>query len=106
MYPLFFFSLVRIYRVFEKKIELHTLTRIFAGAARRAGPDSMPILCMCVCVCMYPCVSDYFETSEWSKVGEVVRLLLIVPIEPWRNSSQFFGVAAFCATNIADLWPL
>ena len=26
---------------------------IFAGAARRAGPDSMLILCLSVCLCVY-----------------------------------------------------
>ena len=28
------------------------LVNIFAGAARRAGPDSMLILCLCICVCI------------------------------------------------------
>ena len=28
----------------------HFLSYIFAGDARRAGPDSMLILCLCVCL--------------------------------------------------------
>ena len=38
---------------------------IFAGAARRAGPDSMLILCVCIW--------DNFSASDWSKIGDVAR---------------------------------
>ena len=34
---------------------------------------------------------------------DVARLLLMVPIEPWRNSTPFFGAVAFCPTKIDDL---
>ena len=58
-------------------------------------------------------VLDNFSASDWLKVGDakrrcqtsyyVARLLLMVPIEPWRNSTQFFGAVAFCTTKIDDL---
>ena len=31
---------------------------------------------------------------------DVARLLLMVPLEPWQNSTPFFGAAALCATKI------
>ena len=37
--------------------------------------------------------------------GDVARLLLMVPLEPWRNSTPFFGAAAFCTTEIDDFSP-
>jgi len=33
---------------------------------------------------------------------DVARLLLMVPLEPWQNSTPFFGAAAFCTTKIGD----
>ena len=33
---------------------------------------------------------------------DVARLILMVPSEPWRNSTPFFGAAAFCTTKIDD----
>ena len=33
---------------------------------------------------------------------DVARLLLMAPIDPWRNSTPDFGAAAFCTTNIED----
>ena len=33
---------------------------------------------------------------------DVARLLLMVPIDPWRNSTPDFGAVAFCTTNIKD----
>ena len=33
---------------------------------------------------------------------DVARLLLMVPLEPWRNSIPVFGAAAFCTTKIDD----
>ena len=54
----------------------------------------------------------FFEASDWSKVGDlarrrgtsndIARLLLMVPLEPWRNSTPFFGAPAFCTTKIDD----
>ena len=32
----------------------------------------------------------------------IARLLLMVSLEPWRNSTPFFGAAAFCTTKIGD----
>ena len=31
--------------------------------------------------------------------NDIAILLLMVPIEPWRNSTPFFGAAAFCTTK-------
>ena len=59
---------------------------------------------MCVCV-------TYFQASDWSKVSDILRrqtfydiarLLLMVPIKPWQNSTPFFGAAAFCTSKIED----
>ena len=33
---------------------------------------------------------------------DVARLLLMAPIDPWRNSTPVFGAVAFCTTNIED----
>ena len=33
---------------------------------------------------------------------DVTRLLLMAPIDPWRNSTPDFGAVAFCTTNIED----
>ena len=33
---------------------------------------------------------------------DVARLLLMAPIDPWRNSAPDFGAAAFCTTKIGD----
>ena len=33
---------------------------------------------------------------------DVARLLLMAPIDPWRNSIPDFGAGAFCTTNIED----
>ena len=33
---------------------------------------------------------------------DVARLLLMVPLELWRNSTPIFGAAAFCTTKIDD----
>ena len=34
--------------------------------------------------------------------SDIARLLLMVSLEPWRNSTPFFGAAAFCTTKIGD----
>ena len=57
-------------------------------------------------------VRFYFSSSDWWKVRDfarrretsydVARLLVMVPLEPWRNSTPFFGAAAFCTTKIGD----
>ena len=33
---------------------------------------------------------------------DVATLLLMAPIDPWRNSTPVFGAAAFCTTNTDD----
>ena len=66
---------------------------IFAQRSRREPWTSIS-KCLCVCVCV-----TYFQASDWSKVGDVkrrrqtlydvARLLLMVPIELWQNSTPF-----------------
>ena len=38
---------------------------------------------------------------------DLARLHLVVPMDFWRNSTPFFGVAAFCTTKNGDFrrWP-
>ena len=58
-----------------------------------------------VCLCV-----TYFQASDWLKVVDVARrrqtaynvarLLLMVPLEPWQNSTLFFGAVAFCTSKI------
>ena len=53
------------------------------------------------------------SASDWSKISDVARrrqalynvarLLQMVPIGPWRNSTPVFGAAAFCTTKIDDI---
>ena len=62
-------------------------------------------------MCVSVSVTD-FQASDWSKVGDlarcretsydVVRLLLMVLLEPWQNSTPFLDAAAFCTTKIDD----
>ena len=33
---------------------------------------------------------------------DIATLLLMAPIDPWRNSTPIFGAVAFCTTNIED----
>ena len=62
-----FFDVVKICIVlFVSKV---LLIFVFAGAARRAGPDSMSILCQCVSLWVW----DNFSVSDWSKFGDVAR---------------------------------
>ena len=37
---------------------------------------------------------------------DVATLILMVPIEPWRNSTPIFGAVAFCTTKIDDFGAL
>ena len=77
---------------------------VFVQRSRRAPWTSIS---KCVCLCV-----TNFQASDWSKYGDVARrrqasydvarLLLMVPIEPWRNSIPIFGAAAFCTTKIDD----
>ena len=54
-------------------------------------------------------VSGQFSDQKSSDVArrrqtlyDVARLLLMVPIELWRNFTPDFGAAAFCTTKIDD----
>ena len=76
------------------------------------GEQGLTVCWFCVCISFCVCVWDDFLASDWSKVSDVARrrkasydiarLLLMVPIEPWQNSTPFFGAAAFCTTKIGD----
>ena len=72
-----------------------------------------PCLCvcvsvrLCVCVSMCLCVPPKFLSQIQIDIGrrhqtsyDVARLLLMVPLEPWQNSTPVFGAAAFCTTKI------
>ena len=53
------------------------------------------------------CVVNFLITSRdvarrRQTLYDVVRLLMMVPIELWRNSTPVFGAAAFCTTKIED----
>ena len=37
---------------------------------------------------------------------DIARLLLMVPLEPWPNSTPFFGAVAFCTTKTDDFRPM
>ena len=54
-------------------------------------------VCQGVCPKFLDCVARRRTASH-----DVARLLLMVPINPWRNSAPDFGAVAFCATNIED----
>ena len=72
------------------------------------GEQGLTVCWFCVCLCFW----DNFSASDWSKYGDVARrretsygvarLLLMVPLEPWRNSTPVFGAAAFCTTKIGN----
>ena len=58
----------------------------------------MSILCRVSCkIISRPLICQKLATLQ-----DVARLLLMVPIEPWRNSTPFFGAEAFCTTKIYD----
>ena len=49
----------------------HFAEDIFAGAARRAGPDSMLILCVCVCVSEI--ISRPLIGRKWATLLGIIR---------------------------------
>ena len=60
-------------------------------------------------MCVGAFVSGQFSDHKSSDVArrrqtsyDVARLLLMVPIELWQNSTIFFGAAAFCTSKIED----
>ena len=64
-------------------------------------------VCLCVCVSVCLCVPPKFLSQIQIDVArrretsyDVARLLLMVPLEPWQNSTPVFGAAAFCTTKI------
>ena len=66
-------------------------------------------MAMCVGGCVGACFRGQFSDHKSGDVArrrqtsyDVARLLLMVPIELWRNSTIFFGAAAFCTSKIED----
>ena len=60
-------------------------------------------LCVFICFVTFVCQKKYCDVARRRATSyDVVRLLLMVPLVPWRNSTPFFGAAAFCTTKIGD----
>ena len=65
--------------------------------------------CVSLSVSLWVCVRLFLGlwlVENWGRRQtsyDIARLLLMVPIEPWRNSTPFFGAVAFCTTKIGDL---
>ena len=86
---------------------------IFCPALSERALDQYFEMCVClsVCLCVCLCVTN-FQASDWWKYGDVARrrktlcdvarLHLMVQLEPWQNSTPFFGAAAICTTKIDD----
>ena len=56
-----------------------------------------------------PSVRGQFSDYKSSDIAQhrqasydVAKLLLMVPMEPWQNSTPVLGAAAFCTTKIDD----
>ena len=85
----------------------------FCPALSERALDQYFEMCVClsVCLCVCLCVTN-FQASDWWKYGDVARrrktlcdvarLHLMVQLEPWQNSTPFFGAAAICTTKIDD----
>ena len=94
---------------------------------RRFSKKTKDIFCKCNKNCLlvnpamflkvtiFSCGPNLYTASSVSQSGcpkfferriktsyNVARLLLMVPIELWRNSTAVFGAAAFCTTKIDD----
>ena len=66
-------------------------------------------MAMCVDGCVSALVSGQFSDHKSIDVArrrqtsyDVARLLLMVPLDPWRNFTPVFGAPAFCTTKIDD----
>ena len=55
---------------------------------------------------LYVCLSCHIFCGDAAQHRQtsydIARLLLMAPIDPWRNSTPVFGAAALCATKIDD----
>ena len=63
----------------------------------------MLILCLSEIISR-PLIGRKLETSRNVEryLYDIARLLLMVPLEPWQNSTPFFCAAAFCTTKNGD----
>ena len=64
------------------------------------GRHNVKIFCVYICVCYTLLTGNAARRRQTS--FDVATLLLMAPIDPWRNSTPIFGALAFCTTNIED----
>ena len=79
---------------------------LFLARALKAPRSIAHSVCVWVRGRMGGLVHFYFSTSDWWNVSDiarrhqtlygVARLRLMAPVGLWRNSTPFFGAAAFC----------
>ena len=80
---------------------------VFTAAARRAAVviksrSLFLFFFVCQFVSLSVCHVTFSRRRRRQASYDVARLLLMAPIDPWRNSAPDFGAVAFCATNIED----
>ena len=83
------YSKVLPFKNFHIKLWYFPLSRIFNGAARKAVPDSLSIYCLWFCEIISNRLIGLGTLSY-----NVVRLLLMLPIDFWHKSFLIFGLAA------------
>ena len=64
------------------------------------GAEQHQHVALYVRLCVEKKISNVARRRQTSH--DVARLLLMVPIEPWQNSTPIFGAAAFCTIKIED----
>ena len=55
-------------------------------------------VCICVCMCVCMCVANFWRCRVASY--SAVRLVLITPLNCWRNSTPFWCKASLCTIKI------
>ena len=61
------------------------------------------LFCVCEFVSLCEIISRPLIGGKLATSYDVARLLLMVPIEPWRNSTPFFGATCPCRSHIQRL---
>ena len=79
-------------------------TTLFSVVFRSAGPLET-VLSVGGCVVNFLITSSDVARRRQTSY-DVARLLLMVSIEVWRNSTPVFGAVVFCRTNIEDFRTL
>ena len=77
----------------------HDVTDILFDFCRRF-PVEQGLTVYWFSVCVSEIISRPLIGRKLATSYDVARLPLMVPIEPWRNSTPFFGAVAFCTTKI------